>query len=469
MNGIGFFVLVMILLAINGAVGFWHTRRDNRTTQLIYRADPGVRGWLGIALTLTGTVVGGGMFLAVGQIGFEAGLVGYLVGVIYLFGLALLARFVRHIRKLMFDRKAHTLIELVACNYSRPVAVQFAVINCLMYVFLLAGQFVGMFVFAKYVAATIGVEWIPWVLVTVAAGMMLCYPVWGGLRKDVITDYFQVTIVGLVGGVLLIGLLQTGFFSEGIKNLPLSKLDGTGYGFVFLIGIVLFLGPLFLVRMDVWQRIWTAKSDRDAVIGLVLAGVLSLLFYVLFTSIGMAAFLKGSITAENATLGWVFETFSDPWMLAFISGGFFFAVLSSADTFINNASVFLSWVVSGGNWTKAENNQTLDKALVKKTRIIALVLTVSALGLAFLIPNFVDLFVGAFSLLLIFLPMIAGLLVEEWRSSAAAISSGLSGVIVFLVLFFTWNPTQAFAPAVVLAIVIHAVVARFSASRKVSA
>src|SRR2546430_14321163 len=70
-------------------------------TSRIYAADPNAHGWFRIGISLIGTIVGGGMFLAVAQIGFEAGIVGYLVGIAYVIGLVIVAFLIPRIRAVM--------------------------------------------------------------------------------------------------------------------------------------------------------------------------------------------------------------------------------------------------------------------------------------------------------------------------------------------------------------------------------
>jgi predicted nucleotidyltransferase len=41
-------------------------------------------------------------------------------------------------------------------------------------------------------------------------------------------------------------------------------LNGTFYGWVFLIALPLFLSPSVLIRMDLWQRILAAKDGKTA-------------------------------------------------------------------------------------------------------------------------------------------------------------------------------------------------------------
>ena len=66
--------------------------------RLIDAADPNKNKYSIIALTLTSTIVGGGMFLAVGQMGYESKYVGLALGIVYIIGLGLVGIFAKKIR-----------------------------------------------------------------------------------------------------------------------------------------------------------------------------------------------------------------------------------------------------------------------------------------------------------------------------------------------------------------------------------
>jgi Na+/proline symporter len=140
-----------------------------------------------------------------------------------------------------------------------------------------------------------------------------------------------------------------------------------------------------------------------------------------------------------------------------VFGAFFAAVLSSADTFVNNASLFVTRIAVPRLWSRKQE-QSADRALLNWSRGFAFVLIGVALLVGVVIPNIVDLLVGAFSLLLIYLPTILGLFLPRWRSNRAAFWSPASGAVLFAALFFAWNPKIAFAPAVILSIVTYGLI-----------
>lgn len=450
MNQYIFIGIVVLTILINIILAFLR-RKD--ITFSVYAADPNRHGWHVIAMTLTATIVGGGMFLVVGQIGYEAGTVGFIIGLVYLAGLAIVSSLTKKIRKMMDERKHETLIDMLGAIYNSRVVLQFCSVQLFMYTFLLAGQFVAMFYFAQFIGNAMGIIWIPWSLVALASISVFLYPIIGGLRKDIQTDIIQITLIIIASIIILIKLIGSGVLKSMWIQLPVSHIFGLGYGWTFIIGLILFLTPSFLVRIDIWQRIRTAKTERDSQFGFWAAGFLSLFFYFLFTAIGIWAYSMKLSDSEFVTLDLLYKEFNNPIMLGLIVGAFFAAVLSSTDTFINNVSLFITRLTFPKLWNE-RSGERKSKTLLFRSRMLAIIFTFVSIALGWLVANFVDLLIGAFSLILIYLPIILGLFVEKWQNSRAAFWSSNAGVLLFLFLFFLWNPKLAFAPAVIFSFVI---------------
>jgi len=327
-----------------------------------------------------------------------------------------------------------------------------------MYLFLLAGQFVALFKFAAFVSDRNGETVLPWCLVGMAALSLFLYPVIGGVRKDIRTDVIQMLLVLVASVAVMVQIARVGLGDAVFSKLTPEHLTGTGYGVVFIVGAILFLTPAFLVRMDVWQRIRTARTTADAKWGFLVAAVASCFFYFLFTTVGMWAFASGAQGGINASLDLIYGQFGNPWILGLIIGAFFAAVLSSADTFINNTSIFAARLAFEADWRKKREDGGAASKLLFWSRVFALALTAVGIVLAVVSPNFVDLLVGAFSILLLFLPTVCGLFVKEWRDTAAAFWSTNVGLVLFLCCFFAWNPKLAFAPAVLVSGILFPVI-----------
>lgn len=456
MNSLIFTVTVVGILAFNVLLGVWRKRKLSQDFSITtYAADPNKNREIIISLSLLGTIVGGGMFLAVGQIGYEARYVGIILGLVYIVGLGTAGIVSRRIRKLMKRVECYTLLDFLSVRYDKKTVVQFSLINFLMYLFLLASQFVAMYDFLSFVEGKIENQIVPYALVGLAILALFTYPIIGGIRKDIQTDIIQILVILIATFFLSYQIFDNNVIASVFKNDLFKKPAETEYGLIFIIGAVLFLTPSFFVRMDIWQRINTAKSSKDSMYGFIIAGFISFLFFSIFTIIGSYANVLGYENSQFATLNTIYALFDNSIVLAFVVGGFFVAVLSSADTLINNVSLFATKLIFPKvNFSNNSSDFDLKNNLLVKSRIAAFILTLAALVLSLIVPDIVDLLIGAFSLLLIFLPTIIGLLSEK-RSSNAAFYSVFISFALFLILFFFWNPTMAFVPVVFLSFIIY--------------
>lgn len=463
MHDWSFSAVVLATIVITNVFAFLRRgKADFRT----YSADPNRHGGWAIGLSMIGTIVGGGMFLAVGQIGFEAGVIGYVFGAASLVGLIVVSAFVPRVRQAMTKEGADTLIDLLEKRFSGRVAVIFSFVSGCMYFFLLAGQFVALYMFGNFAASLTSHQWVPWALVGCGAVSMLVYPIIGGLRKDILTDMFQVGLIAVTVGVLVVFFAADPTAQDMWQKLPPKHLSGMGYGPVFLFGVLLFVPGLFLVRMDVWQRLRAGTDDRSVSRAMIGAGVGALVFYVVFTSLGMCAYASGVKSAGTATLVVVVKALSNPVLLGVVIGAFFAAVLSSADTFINNTSIFLTRLVRGGLWSTRDNASAEQGVLLLWSRGFAVVSLLAGAGLAWVARDFVNLLVGAFTLLLMFLPTLLATFVESWRDERAAFYSALVSFLSFIPLFFLWDPKRAFAPSVALSFLVYAVLCSLGKRRE---
>lgn len=456
MSSLVFFVMVALFLSVNLIVGF---RRTRGMTFSDFRADRDRHGTMVLAVSITGTIVGGGMFLGVGQMGYEGGVVGYALGAASLVGLWVLGALVPLMRKRMEATGAETLVDLVEKCYSARVAAQFGLVNALMYTFLLAAQFVAAFQATVFVSAHTMYASVPWVLLALGVLVMFSYPVIGGLPKDISTDILQVLLIAVVAVTLTGSLLQAGVLVRMWTELPITHLTGSGdvgkgYGPLFLLGVALFMPALFLVRMDMWQRVRAARTSTGALTAFVLAGVASFFFYGVFTTLGIWRRLDGVVfplaDGRYATLDLLARQFPDPLLQAVMFAGLYAAILSSADTFTNNTAVFCEYLVSSRGASSPAKR-------LRNARASALLMTLVALGLGVLEGDIVELLAGAFTLLLVYLMPVLGLLVPSLQSRMGAEVAPWTGVLLFSVLFVTWSAKLAFAPAVVVAVVVYGV------------
>lgn len=448
---------IVVYLALSFVIGLWRTKGTNLAG---FIASKDSIGFWPILLSLVATIVGGGMFFAVGQIGFEAGVLGYIMGACYIVGFSLVALAIPKIRNFFKGQNYLTLIDLVDNKYkSKRTTIAFGIVNFFIYFFMLAAQFLVLGTFLNYFSG-IGLSYsVLFIAIIVAVFNILIYSAVGGIRKDIATDVFQMIVI-IVGSLLLLSLLIKPGVWDSISTLPNIYFTGLGYGVVMLIGVAIFFIPAFFVRLDFWQRILAAKNDKVAKKAFFIAGFLTFLFYFIFTTIGMYAKSLGIAEGKIATIGLITHTFSGLSYIVIILA-FLAAVMSTADTALNVAAVTFSRMFKRKSWNSYLENQTEDKRLLKFVKISAFLIGIFSVIIAFLIPNIVDLFVAAFSAILILAPATFALLFGKRPNSKAAFWSIVIGFFVFLALFI-FIPKESFVAGVLISIITYFVVAKFS-------
>jgi Na+/proline symporter len=435
---------IVVCMAIQVAIiAIVFVFRGERTVET-YVADVPIHRWYVIALTSSATVVGGGMFIAVSQIGFEAGVYGILLGLIYLLGFWFFSSYAWQIVDKMKAGKHNSLNELIATSYSKRVAVIFSIVNALVFLALLAAQFLALNTVRMYLVANGLSQWMSYLPALLIAISLMLYPVIGGLRRDIVSDVVQWFAIAF-GMVVVTTLLFTkGQIGNWTTTLPVTHWTGFGYGVTLTIFTIIFLIPTFFVRTDLWQRANTAKSEHDAKVGFFLAGLISAISYAIFTSVGMAAKSVGVLDGKFAFLEFLKFSISNGWVLGVVFGAFLGAVLSTADTYVNNFAVHFCRTF----WPT--KNFTLSGLITA-----SFICVVAATIIAYLFADIVNVFVASFAVLIIFLIPIVGLWNARWHSEPAAFWSMTVGITVLAASLFIIGPKMAFIPAVVVSLAIN--------------
>ena len=402
------------------------------------------------------------MFLAVSQIGYEAGTLGFVLGAIYLVGLTIFGVFSSDLRASISLSGVDNLISLYEKNFGSNATLIFSGSIFLIYLFLLSAQFVGMYEFYNYLdRRSILSHQALIIILGVALASVAIYPIVGGLAKDIRTDVIQFGLILIATGILMFELFRFDWSAQTLIPPTADQITGMGYGAVFLIGAIVFLTPSFFVRFDMWQRAIAAGDDRSAKFGFILSGLFSLFFYCFFSSLGLIAYMMDLGTAKTSALDVIVVFVTNPVLLGVVLAAFFAAVLSSADTFINTSSLNAARLFSKDRWNSVHSGNSNDGGgavatkLLLQTRYWAATIFVVAALLALISQDFVNLFVGAFSVILIFLMPVISLFSDRLKTVRGAFWAPMVGIAVFLILFFTWDPKMAFVPAVFLSIMIY--------------
>jgi solute:Na+ symporter, SSS family len=417
-----------------------------------------------LVFTTLATFVGGGVCMGLIAMGYTSGFAAVAVGLAYVIGFFILFFFAGKIRTIGASKNIYSFAEFLNrsyiketenSNFPKIFAGLISGVNIVIFFFLTAAQFVGMATLLSY---AFGVGYV------YAAGIsfliVIIYTALAGLSGVIITDIIQFSVICfMIVFVFIPGIWIESSGFERLVELPTSFLNGTHEGLIFLIALPLMLSPSILTRMDIWQRILAAGSEKIAKKTALISGFSMLPFYIIFPLVGMVVRINlGEDIDPNHAMHLFLEKSTSNVLLGFSIIGLLAALMSSADSFLN--IVAITAIRDFSSWKNNANSKVLH---FKRIRIAVVIFGAMALAMALYFANIVELFIAGITLNIVFAPVCLFALLKKdvHKYKFAAFYSILSGIIViaflFLLGFVTMQPKIlmiAFVPATLVSSVV---------------
>ncbi len=487
MNWLFFWIVIYLVVIV--ILALRHLRTSDFEQYLVNNRNTRT---LPLVFTVLATFVGGGTSIGLMALGYESGFAAVSIGVAYVIGFVIMSFYAGKIRTYGAKHSIYSFPHYLNHKYTTANETNFAKVfsatvsgvNIFIFFFILCAQFVAMASLLKfsfqldYTTATI-----------ISAVIIIVYTAIAGLSGVIVTDTIQfIAIVIMIALIFIPGILDDTEMLSRLDELPAEMLNGTQLGWGFLIGTILFLSWSVLVRMDIWQRILAAKSEKVARRVSIWSGIGMLPFYIIFPLIGMTIKLvldRDLGTNESADVAFEFisrhtqEIFVSgtnfgPLLLGFAVVGLLSALMSSGDSFLNIISI--SAVKDFVGWGKKKEAVSKEKAHLM-IRIATVVFGVIALGVALVFPYIVDLMVVGISTITIFAPITLLALIKKdaFAYRRIALASILVAFVINLILFTygTLYPEQfqaktSFVPAFVIGSIVLVVGVILSKPKKTS-
>ena len=469
MNWLLFWIIAYLILIV--LLSLRHIRSSDLEQYLVNNRKTKT---LPLVLTVLATFVGGGTSIGLMAMGYESGFAAVGIGVAYVIGFGIMSFFAGKIRTYGAKHKIYSFPHFLNHKYTSPDKPQFAKVfsatvsgvNIFIFFFLLAAQFVAMASLLKF---SFELEYISAAIIS--AIIVILYTAIAGLSGVIITDMIQfAAIVVMIILIFIPGILKDTLMFERMHELPADMLNGTSLGIEFLIALPLFLSWSVIVRMDIWQRILAAKSEKVAKRVSLLSGLGMLPFYIIFPMVGMAMRLVleqelGSNESADIAYKFIARHLNDlalyghtygPVILGFAVVGLLSALMSSGDSFLN--IIAISAVKDFAGWGKKKAPS--QKVVYQMIRYTTIVFGIIALFMALVFPHIVDLMVVGISTIALFAPITFFALIRKdvQHFRKAALASILSAFVINVALF-SWGilrPDQfsaksSFIPAFIVA------------------
>ncbi|MFD9861375.1 sodium:solute symporter [Streptomyces alboflavus] len=416
------YTVIVVYLAGMLAMGWWGMRRAKSKAEFLV-AGRRLGPWM-YSGTMAAIVLGGASTIGGVGLGYTHGLSG--AWMVFTIGLGLLALsifFSARIARL----RVYTVSEMLDLRYGGRAGI-------------LSGVVMWAYTLMLAVTSTIAYATIFDVLfdmnrtlaIVIGGSIVVAYSTLGGMWSITLTDMVQFVVktVGVLLLLLPIAVVKAGGFGEMRDKLPDAYFAPLGIGAETIFTYVLIYTFGMLIGQDIWQRVFTARSDKVARYGGTVAGTYCLVYALAGAVIGTAAkVMYPKLPSADAA----FATIVKDELPMGVRGLVLAAALAAVMSTSSGALIACATVANNDIWARVRGVVRADGDAsgephdeVKGNRLFILVMGVAVICVAIALNDVVQALTVAYNLLVggLLVPILGGLL---WRRGTAA--GALSAVV----------------------------------------
>lgn len=420
-------IFVVLLYAAGMlALGWYGMRRaKTRDDYLVAGRNLGPGFYLG---TMAATVLGGASTIGTVRLGYVHGISGFwLCGAIGL-GIVGLSLF---LAKPLLKLKIYTVTQVLERRYN-PAARQSSAVIMLVYALMIGAT--STIAIGTVMQVLFGMPF--WVAILVGGGVVVLYSTIGGMWSLTLTDIVQFLImtVGLVFLLMPMSISDAGGWNALVEKLPARYFDFTAIGWDTIVTYFLIYFFGIFIGQDIWQRVFTARSEGVAKVAGTAAGLYCVLYGLAGALIGMAAkVLLPDLENVNNAFASVVEHSLPNGIRGLVIAAALAALMSTASAGLLAASTTITQdllpLLRGG--------RTSGNGDVHENRIATLLLGVVMLGIALVVSDVISALTVAYNLLVggMLVPLI-GAIYWKRATTAGAIASMTLGFLTVLGFMF---------------------------------
>ena len=422
---IGAYFVVLIWIGLRVA----RRERGSGESESFLAADRNM-GLLQTTASTAATDLGGGFSIAMGGLGFTLGISGsWLIAISGLSVVLVSFLMVPKVKRWADRVRGLTTGDLFETRFDRRTGTLAAVVIGIAWFTFAGGQIIAG---AKLLQATVGLDLT--IAVVLSGSVILAYTALGGLKAVIYTDVFQmiVLLIGIIFIAVPIGLHAVGGWSGIVEHFAAnpetaSLVDWGAVSWQELLGWFFAIFPVWFISIAAMQRIVAARDEKTARRAFLLTGVPIEwpLFAIGSTLIGLIArmLMPELQDAEMATPMIIMELLPVG-VAGIVIAAYIAAVMSTADSVLMGPVA----IYTNDIYRKFLRPDASEQALVRVARAATLVLGVLSIGMAYLVPNVLELILYAytFGAAGLFFPML-GLLFWPRTTASGAFWSMLGG------------------------------------------
>jgi SSS family solute:Na+ symporter len=423
------YLVIVVYLAGMLAMGWWGMRRARSKSEFLVagrRLGPAMYSGTMAAIVLGGASTIGGVGL-----GYQYGLSGaWMVFTIGLGLLALSVFFSARIARL----KVYTVSEMLDLRYGGGRAGVISGVVMWAYTLMLA------------VTSTIAYATIFDVLfdinrtlaIVLGGSIVVAYSTLGGMWSITLTDMVQFVVktIGVLLLLLPIAVVKAGGFSAMKAELPTGYFDPLGIGGETIFTYVLIYTFGMLIGQDIWQRVFTARSDRTAKWGGTVAGTYCLAYALAGAVIGTAAKV---LYPKLGSADDAFATIVKEELPVGVRGLVLAAALAAVMSTSSGALIACATVANNDIWSRLRGIAKApsdDHDEVRGNRAFILLMGIAVIGTAIVIDDVVQALTVAYNLLVggLLVPILGGLVWKRGTVYGALASVAVGGIAVIVLM-----------------------------------
>ncbi|MFE4249180.1 sodium:solute symporter [Streptomyces sp. NPDC056910] len=422
------YTVIVVYLAGMLAMGWWGMRRAKSKSEFLVAGRR--LGPMMYSGTMAAIVLGGASTIGGVGLGYQYGLSGaWMVFTIGLGLLALSVFFSARIARL----KVYTVSEMLDLRYGGRSG-------------LISGIVMWAYTLMLAVTSTIAYATIFDVLfdmnrtiaIILGGSIVVAYSTLGGMWSITLTDMVQFVVktIGVLLLLLPIAVIKAGGFSEMKAKLPTEYFDPLGIGGETIFTYVLIYTFGMLIGQDIWQRVFTARSDKVARVGGTVAGTYCLVYAVAGAVIGTAAkVMYPKLPSADAA----FATIVKDELPIGVRGLVLAAALAAVMSTSSGALIACATVANNDIWSRlrgaiklsgGDKDEPHDE--VKGNRLFILIMGVAVICIAIALNNVVEALTVAYNLLVagLLVPILGGLLWKRGTVAGALAAVSVGGLSV---------------------------------------
>ncbi|MFF1870576.1 sodium:solute symporter [Streptomyces sp. CB03911] len=430
---VDYLVMIGYLLGIVG-VGWWGKRRAaSKSDFLVAGRRLGPLMYTG---TMAAVVLGGASTIGGVRLGYTYGLSGaWMVFAIGLGLLALSVLFSARIARL----RVYTVAEMLSLRYGGTASLISGVV---MWVYTLMLAVTSTIAYATVFDVLFDVP--RWVAVVIGGSIVVGYSALGGMWSITLTDMVQFVVksVGVLVLLLPIAVVRAGGFAQMKEKLPSGYFSFSSIGGETIFTFVLIYTFGMLIGQDIWQRVFTARTDKVASWGGTVAGVYCLVYGLAGAVVGMATkALYPTLPSADGAFATIVKNVLPTGVKGLVLAAALSAMMSTASgaliasATVANNDIRAQLRTLGGRPAPAAAD---DHDEVRANRLTIVALGAVSIVVACLLDDVISALTVAYNLLVggLLVPILGGLL---WRRGnlQGALASMIAGGLTVITLMVT--------------------------------